>query len=494
VYADEIDTEVTISNISLNYKGGAYICSHLQDLSTKNAGDFAYLCPSGKIKTLTKGYKTYRVCEDYGTVGDNMDGTYSTKNEANSVCKKNYTCRLDMNLINTAVLQNFREGCIQGQSNCDEDTCKNLRLNGSFILHENVFDAGVKPIPTIVNGTQLRGVKRPRILLREDLSFQQRTAEELKDEAYKNMLDGQTYKVSSFTIGDNTEESSAYNIGISNSGSYVGSARRGLFWYFKPAAYTVNNGLMNFYSVFDVIVEKKVYTAEGNVDRIKDRIFYIKLDKDSNNLKAFARMKDWAKNVVTEDGDGNVEDYSNYVLETNTLKYQFFNSALQKWQTHSSSIQAEYFDQAEIELQEKPFLRIKINSNLGDLFYTFNGVARRIERNGPIETRYYTGDFDGSGELVLKVTNYNFTKEPSETVSYADIVRMIEEKEIEPVYDSLEFGGMAKEVRDDAGNINSDIQLYLYGHKEQKTGFARIFPKKEDIGKSGFIYLFAVEE
>lgn len=492
VYGGEVDTTALIENISLNYNGGAYICSHLQDLSTRNAGDFAYICPSGKIKTLQKGYKTYKICEDYGTVGDNLDGTFSTAQEANSICKKNYSCKIDVTLMTTTALQNFREGCIQGQSNCEADTCKNLRLTNAMIVDENVFDAGTQPIKTIVSGTQVKGAKRPRILLREDLTFQQRTAQELKDEAYKNMLDGKTFALSEVTVGEDTQESSAYNIGISNSGTYAGSAKRALFWLLKPRAFDVDSGIKKFYSVFDVVVERKVANAEGGSDKIKDRIFYIKTGA-SDVLKPFARIKDWARNVITEDADGNI-NYENYILETNSLKFEFFDNTQQKWITHSSSLTAEYFERDEITLTDKPYLRKRIISDIGNLIYFFTGTVKRITKDGPFETKHYTGSFDGTGEVVVKVTNYNFLRDDSQSLTYAQIVEMIENKEIEPIYDSLEYGAMAQDVRDDTGKIAQDIQLYLYGHDNKKTGYARIFPKKEDVGKTGFIYLFAVEE
>jgi len=492
VYANEADVTALIENISLNYNGGSYVCSHLQDLSTRNAGNFAYICPSGKIKTLQKGYKTYKICEDYGTVGDNLDGTYSTAQEANSICKKNYSCKIDVTLMSTTALQNFREGCIQGQSNCETDTCKNLRLTGAQIIDENVFDAGTQPNRTIVSGTQVKGAKRPRILLREDLTFQQRTAEELKDEAYKNMLDGQTFALSEVIVGEDTEESSAYNIGISNSGAYAGSAKRALYWLLKPKAFDVDSGQKKFYAVFDVVVERGVANAEGGKDRIKDRIFYIKTGS-GDLLKPFARIKDWARNIVTEDENGDI-GYENYILETSSIKYEFFNNTLEKWVTHSSSLTAEHFERNKIELSDKPYLRKRIISDIGNLLYFFPGTVKRITKNGPYETKHYTGSFDGTGEAIIKVTNYNFLRDDSENLTYAQIVEMIENKEIEPIYDSLEYGAMAQEVKDDTGKTAQDIQLYLYGYGDKKTGYARIFPKKEDIGKMGFIYLFAVEE
>lgn len=491
IWSESTDVSFAMKNISLNYDGGSYICSHLQDISRYFGGDYAYVCPSGRVKELNKGYKNYRICEDYGTVGDNYDGTFSTQKEANTICKKNYECTVDIKVLNTDILKTFREGCIEGQENCEEDTCKQLRLNGNMIVEENVFDAGTKPIQTIVNGNQIPGVQRPRILLQDDVAFSKRTAEELKDEAYQNMLSAKTFKSTNVTIGENTKSSSAYNIGISQNGSYANNARRALIWLYKPASNEVDNGNKKFYSIFDVIVEKKIKNENGKTEKIKDRIFYLKID--DYHLKPFARYKNWAKNVALINEDGNGE-FENSKLETSALKYASFNTSTNTWYTHSKTMQAEYFKNEEITLEEKPFLRIGIISNMMTMLNDFKGIVRSITKEGPIEKYNYIGDYTASGEHVLKVTNYCFIKDSTETLTYKDIVELIENKEIKPIYDSLEYGKMQKDVEDDTGSIGGDIQLYMYGKDTSKTGFTRIFPKKEDVGKAGFIYLFAVEE
>lgn len=493
IYAKDVDDTVLVKNIKLNYKGGEYICPHTQDISTENAGNFAYICPSGNTKKIDIDYRSYTICEDYGVTGDNLDGTFSTLDMANSICKKNYTCSMDVSLMNTEILKGFREGCIEGQSDCTDELCKQLRLESNPIINENVFDAGQKPIPTIVSESRVAGTKRPRILLREDLSFIERTAEELKDEAYKNMLDEKTYAVSAYNIEENTEQSNAYAMGIQGTNNlYASSTKRALFWVLKPAAFDYD-AQKKFYSVFDVVVKRSVTLEDGSTDFIKDRILYLKLNDGSDTLKPFARKVDWAKDVKIVGEDGNPA-WQHQELLTSVWKYESFNTTTNKWYTHSSGLTAEYFRNAKVEIDEKPFLRIPIISDVANFVYLFPGVARSMVKNGPYEIKNYTGDFNGSGEVIVKVTNYDFLKDSSEALTYSQIVEMIDNEEMKPIYDSLNFGSMQKTVMDDSGKVGADTQLYLYGKKENKTGFIRLFPKNEDIGKNGFIYIFAIEE
>lgn len=488
------DVILKIEDIELNYEGGEYICPHVQDISNKKAGNFAYICPSGKINNISFGYKNYQICQDYGSVGDNLNGTYSRQETANTICKKKYGCSMDMNLVNTTVLQNFREGCIQGQTDCSTDLCKKLRIEGNAILNENVFDGSSQPTVTISNQAQVQGVQRPRVLLSEDLSFQERTAEELKDEAYKNMLDSQTFKVAKFDIDENTERSSAYSIGVSMEGNnYAGSAKRALYWVLKPSAYDMVY-TQKFYSIFDVVVKRNVRVESGRIEPVKDRILYLKTNAVNDYLKPFARKVNWAKDVLVTDDDG-ITDVQHFEEETATWKYESFDVSTNRWYSHSSSMTAEYFKSEKINLNDKPFIRIKVMSDVGNLVYAFPGVVKSLSINGPYETKIFTGKFDGTGESIVKVTNYNILMNSTEpSLVYRRIVEMIENQEIEPTYDSLRFGTMANTVKNDMGEVGGDIQLYMYGEKQSKTGYTRIFPKTKDVGRNGFIYIFAVDE
>lgn len=487
LYSKEQSAELKVTNIKLNISGGKYICPLLQDISKKNPGNFAYLCPSGKIKTFSQSYKTYSVCADYGVVGDNNDGTFSTKAAADAICKKTYTCSLDITTMNTAILQTFREGCIQGQSNCNEDTCKQLRVTNGTIINENIFDAGLYPKKSIVNQTQVQGVNRPRVLLSTDLDFQTRSAEELKDEAYKNMIQNNKYAVSKVKIDENTTSSSAYSIGISGTNNIsADSARRGLYWLLKPDAYSVGSTI-KMYAIYDVILNKRVINEQGKYETVKDRVFYIQIN-DTDGLKPFARIDSYSKNVLKT--DSSTTSYENGLIQSSQIDYKSFNSSTKSWYSHSADLTAEYFLNQNLTIQDSPYRRIKLISEMNNLVYLFPGIKRKIVSNGPMQTPVYDGDYDGTGETISKVTVYTYYTTSS--ITYRNIIEKIDSNELKPIYDSLSFDKYAKDVQNDSNNSNT--QIYLYGKKESKTGFVRIFPKKEDIGKNGFIFIFAVEE
>ena len=492
VYASQQSTVLDITDIRLSINSGRYICPLNQDISNKNTGNFAYLCPSGRTKTFNIGYKSYTICEDYGIVGDNLDGTYSTKASAEATCKKNYTCKMDVTAINTSMLQTFREGCIQGQANCELDTCKKLRLTNATILNENVFDAGIEPTQTIINQNQVQGVSRPRVLLRTDLDFQVRTAEELKDEAYQDMIQNNKYAISTVKLEDNTDSSSTYQIGMAGTGNqYMNSAIRSLYWVYKPDAFSIDTNVKK-YALFEVIVKKPYTNASGNKEYMKDRILYLKVN-NSDTLKPFARQYNYANDILVDLGGGKFEYKTNF-LETAVWKYESFNTSSNTWYPHSSSLIAEYYDSSVLTLNDNPFLRESIFTNIAEMIYSFQGLVRSVTKNGPIETKNYSGNFDGTGETVAKITVYPFYINSSNSLIYSKVVEELNNNNLKAIYDNLSYNTYPKVLKNDNGDFGGDVQMYLYGKIDSKTGYARVFPKTEDVGKSGFIYIFAVEE
>ncbi|MEV9477582.1 hypothetical protein ACOTVS_11190 [Aliarcobacter butzleri] len=499
IYGDKETAEGVLKSISINFKKeDKFICPINQDLSDKNPGEFAYLCPSGKIKTFTTSNGSYKICEDYGVIGDNEDGTFSTFEGCTNVCKDSFACSLDSSALSTNSLTNFREGCIEGQANCKIDTCRNLRISQGQIINENVFYANFEPVPTVVSGALISGAERPRVLLNEDIEFQERSKEEWKDGAYNDMIHRGSYRVTAKKINEDTEESSAYNMGIltnSKDGTLQGSAIRTLYWAFKPKAFDANNGkVYNFYAVIEAIVDNLNYDQYGNTIRTKDKVFYAKTSKD-DYFKAFAIRKNYIQK--TSDGVNDAE------LLTSKWEYNYFNTNQNKWFIHSQSTKLEYFQSEKITM-DNPYLRIPIVENYNNLMYKLPGVIRKTLKQGYNDIPSYIGEFDGTGQSITTLKLYVAYGEKL-NYSYEDVVNKIEEGEWKPIFNNSSTSSNSNAVISDTSNssdslnynINQnkngkeDIEIFTYGTEDNKTAFTRIKPKSEDIGKKAFIYIFA---
>lgn len=478
------DVFIKLKNIKAIYKPNEkYICPDQQDISKINQKDYAYKCPSGNIVSVTAGGSSYKICADYGLKGDNRDGTFSDRQSCNAICKRQFSCTLDVKITDTNVLEDFREGCIQGQEACtsNKDICKDLRLNGAKVLNENVFNARQEVTNTVINSVQVQGVERPKVLLREDLAYQTRIAEEWKDEGYKDMINKSNYKISSNNLNEDNAASNAYSYGIDLVGA-DGIPIRSLYWVLKPATLDVNSDSKYFYSILEVVVEKYSYSALGTKIKVKDKILYLKTDKDNDYFKSFARIKDYSQNVYVNNA------YQETLNPIAKWEYKNFTSGINAWVSISPTQTAEYFLNEKIDL-DTPFKRIRVVNNVKNIMFALEGIVKKRINVGPYYSDIYTGSFDGSGETIGKYTEYVLYS--SKPLSYQDILTAMQDGRIKPIYDNLNPNLYTKNVTNDNGDVDSNINTYLYGNVNQKKAFVRIIPKQNELNKKGFLYIFA---
>lgn len=499
LYKEKDESVGSLTNIVINFiKDNKFICPTTQDLSGKIPGEFAYLCPSGKIKTFNTSNGTYKICEDYGVVGDNKDGTFSTQSACSTVCKDTFPCAMDTTAVSTNSLANFREGCIEGQANCKLETCRNLRISNAQVINENVFYGDFEARPTVVNGALISGIERPRILLDEDVEFQTRSQEEWKDGAYSDMINKGSYRVTASSIKEDTEESNAYNLGItSNSidGTATGSAVRTLYWALKPKALDANTGKkFYFFSAIEVYLDNLNYDQYGNTIRTKDRIIYVKTS-EADYFKPIAVKRNYAQK--TSDGVNDSEVLTSY------WEYSYFSTAQNRWYTHSPSTKLEFFKQDSINMKD-PFMRIPIVNNYNMFMYNIPGLIKKIVKNGYQETPVYTGEYDGTGQAITSMRVYVKYLD-TQKYTYQDVVEMIESGEWKPIYNNSASGSTPNAVvsdtqkssdslnyhNEDVKKANENIEIFMYGEDAKKTAFTRVKPKEDDVGKKAFIYIFA---
>lgn len=473
------NVEVSLKNINVVFKKNSkYACADLQDMSWVTSNQFGQKCPSGKIQSFNIGSKTIQICADGPIIGDNRDGTYSELSSCQAVCKKSYECKMDMTITDTNLLQDYREGCIQGQAGCNTDTiCKNLRLNGTKILNENVFNARQEVKNTIVNSNQVQGIERPRLLLRNDVDFQTKLAEEWKDEAYQYMLTNSTYAVLKKNIGEDTEISNAYSYGI-NSTTSDGIPIRSLYWILKPKSLDVGTNVY-FYNIVEVIAERYSDTSYGTKIKTRDKILYVKTNLANDYYKPFARKINYSQ--IIDDISTSAET----INDLSVWEYQTFNG--NNWILLNKNDYAEYMNYEALNL-DKPFLRIPIVNDIKNFNTSLPGIIRSKIQVGPYETPFYGGPFLGTGETIGKYTQYvTYSKN---RLTYEELFNKIQNNDIRAIYDNLTPRIYPKNVAGDS-YATQDINVFLYGTNNKKDGYIRMFPKKDELNRKGFIFIFA---
>lgn len=478
------------TDFKLEFEGAKrYICPSLQDLDDDDRAkggdqptDFAYNCPNGEI--IQEG--GYRLCVNRHKLGDNPDGTFSDVDSCQSVCRSLGECHPEITTFTTDILRSFREGCIQGQSDCEDIECQDARLDNAQIATEVVFDATNQEWVTVRNGHQVPGADRPRIYYNDEVEYQKRLAEEWKDEAYENMVLSKKYSITSSGIGMPTGRKDAYGSYLREGTEYGNTAdlpKRQLTWKLKPNADVVDSGLQYyFYAVLTVDV---MYTTTSLwvQDVFKqDRIFYIK-EPGVNKFKAFAKQMDIGVTDIDESGK---------VLKLegdHELKYMTFSGT--NWTSLSSGANAVFFDKKELKGADLDtyYFEQSIIENIASLVYDLPGIIKSREETLFTTTNRYDGNFDGTGEGIV---NYNvYVAYSKNQMSYAEIIDKIkQEKDFNKIYEANAPSNYPTTLGSDNDYNNELIKIYFYGSKYHNTAYTRILPEKNDVGKKGFIYVF----
>ena len=471
-----------------NYKGEArWFCPMVQDLTNMNYTMFAYKCPNAQVVNVSGGGKSAQICVNSSDSGDNDDGTYSSEDECESICREAFVCRAVMQLRSTEQVENFREGCLMGQSNCADQDCRLARITDMEIINETSFDANMNPTVTIISGQQVAEANRPRITKEETLDFEAKNLEEWKDGAYYDMVKNSRYNTMVYPIGEDTEPSSAFGIAVGTNSYGATNGKTELIWKLKPAAFKVDANIQNYlYAVFEIEAEYWAYQLDGRRIPKRDRIYYIKTS-EGDTFKPFARFKDFGQVTVDERGLPTVSKN-----EYSQLKYETFSGS--NWVSLASGSGAPYFKTDKFENPDFYF-SYKLANDLRNINEFFPGMIRSKTTNGPTEVLNYTGVFDGTGDNIARVASYVIASE--EKLTYAqvfakldiDTEQTLERDRFVKIYDTG-FDKASKRVLVSDGTIaQPNINIYRYGKTEKSTMFMRIKPPKELQGQKAFIYV-----
>ena len=460
-----------------------WICPQLQDIKGVNPGDYAHLCPSGQVTTVSAGAQSFKICVDGNNFGDNANGTFSSLAKCKSVCRDTFECVPDSSIASTTALEAFREGCIDGQVDCADNDCRNARLAGAKIIDEIVFDASSSYRKTIENGTQIAGSERPRVLLRSDIAFQERSRQEWKDKAYMAMIKNGTYNISRYTFDQDTKMEAAYGVGLSGGVDIgdAGSATRTLYLKLKPNAFSVNTeNPIYLYALILADIDYLSYNPEGELILKRDLIWYFKTS-EGDTFEAKRRTYDYA--VVTGEGPNGTSIALNTYASPKDVA--FTGSG---WASISTLQQAPYFKAADFSTA-KVFWMIPIIEAMGDIVETFPGIAHTRSSYDGGAGRIYTGPRDDKAESIAKIRVYAYASPVRLTLK--EFYDRFDAGEVPMIYESNNPNATSKELVGDGALKENIVNIFMYGEANKKSAFARIRPRKEDLGKKAFIFVFA---
>lgn len=493
---DANDTEVIVSSVNLTYVADRkFICPALQDVKDLVQDSLGNKCLNGQITTftLTNG-KTYELCSTSSLQGDNKDGTFSTESSCNAVCKVSYECEPNYTTMSTDTLEQVREACMVNDENsmCSDTTedCKVARLTKAPILNEIVFNATSKAVNTIVDGIQIQGTNRPRVEPNESLNYERKKQEEWKDGAFMDMSKFSKYNKTTTAIGDESPVQHAYRMSIGQ-GANVGLpgtsnvATRGLMWLLKPNSMDVNtDNNKYFYSILKARFGYMDYDVYGAKQKKFKEIWYLKTSENNDDLLAIKYGKDIGY-IGSVDGN-----FSFIYNEYASMQDMTFNTASKTWIAFNPYQTAQHFKTSTLDGNETkglPYWEIPIVNNSGLIVKQFDGMVTSRDPL-PVRKEHFDTKMDGTGDGMLYYELLVYYSNTPKT--FSELYTLIDSGEMKSIYKSTEAHLYKNSIDGDGSISNKDIKIFRYGPASDSTIYTQIYPKAEDVGKKGFIFIF----
>ena len=134
-----------------------------------------------------------------------------------------------------------------------------------------------------------------------------------------------------------------------------------------------------------------------------------------------------------------------------------------------------------------PYWEIPIVNNSGLIVKQFDGMVTRRDPL-PNRTEYFDTNMDGTGDgmLYYEVLVY-YSPTPK---TFSELYTLIDSGSMKSIYKSTEAHLYPNSISGDGSLSNKDIKLFKYGPANKSTIYTQIYPKAEDVGKKGFIFVF----
>jgi hypothetical protein len=514
--------KIEITNIKAKYRNTEiYFCPFRQFVNTASE------CDNGRILDLSTGSGVYHICTnvEHRIGPDIINGGFYTEEDCSASCLEYKDCKVTYDHyanISPTTLYKAHVGCVDNEQNagCSEELCKDYFADGEKRpINESVIQNDNIRVYTVKNKT-LTGEMRPKINYDEEINsmttnYEETFQTEMKDAAFKSMVDHQSYDRIEYLIGTPSPTKLAYNRTI------AGSATK-LRTLIKPSSYDFDNGIT--YRLYQVLkfeqaykpafgiftVDNHLVNAKTQSIEFKDETFMVK--QSDGTWKVFrqvnyAKVKQVKEKLVCENSSGGY-DTTDYVTDTyipDSCRRQtqiiwaelpsyrqernvFYNPTTDSFANYSSSETVPSFSQQEWNSDLVINEYLVTNNLFSDLDNTPGAMIRsQVEKNnGSSFGRMYKDDFIGS-QRGYPANIFLYTFYADHDLTYGEINDFLKNKNI-----AWELANQQKyrSQIDDDGEVSNNIRPLIVGNKNKTTVDLEITPKYTEEGQRVFKFMF----
>lgn len=487
----------------------------------------------GKIIKLKSGSQVYNICTDAShKIGpDRIYGGFYTNTSCQASCVETSDCFPTYRNKSFDDKTSFKAqvGCVASEDNsaCTKQKCEDLLGENELKpTNEWVTWNDDTKVQTISNNVLNTSVMRPKFNLGDEMTVSTSYTEvfqaEMKDAAYKYMIDNTTFNRVMYRIGEESPRKMSYFIDT------VDYHTR-LFWNLKPASFDIdNNQEYNLYVVMELdqmykpvagmfLIDGNYVKADGNDIQFIDKTYLIKTAQKDDNWKVFKKIE--FHNIkqiysILRCNDGKYEQKPRYYYAQKEIPEGCIVYEEEVWPTtpHLNINRNAFYDTLtdtfgsyDLNTKASVFIKQKFSSDIPINKYQLSDALQAeielapgaIIRNQ--ESLNHDKDFKkiyntNSVDSLKKgwVSNYRIYAFYSKNqLSYAEL--MDEVKEDNVIYDKINNSKLPRTIKHD-GEINNNVKPFVLGNKEVTTIDLESIPFLHEEGQRVFKFLFLYDD
>jgi len=528
VHIDDVLSKVEIGNFTVDYTDDNYYFCSLDQIIL----DPATQCADGKAYELTSDDGIFIVCKSDNKIQgpEEKYGAFYTKDSCEQSCRIKSSCLesyANFANINSPSAYKVTVGCVDDPNNvnCSKEKCEQLFEQNKMPIEEYVYDGKKSERKTVTSGVEIPNSNRPRINMAMEKSAAQSGnqsdydalfLEEMKDQAYKNMINRRTYDYVSVPVSQSTPFEYAYREEKESavpSRTYTGSMKdKKIYWKLKPASFDID-GHTDYY-IYKVIRSEQMFkpisgvfmnndaSATGvNVTYTPKRnykdIVYSFVTESKNipfYIKEYAEVYvDSNSSDVNTTGAGWVENQQH-----NANRYIGYDPASGRYLARSSSDAADSFET----------IKFDGSKNYEELFFIDGAVdyLSNKQDGGLIQTQKSAGASalpvkiyqrdqheDGKSGAVVNYSLYGIYAKTQ--LKLSDVVSLLEGDNSDKylVYRATKGSRNKKIIHGDGTVKNDRIKMFMKGGESNSTLTMDIKPRIEEEGKDVIFFMYLYE-
>lgn len=530
---------IKIQKIKGNYKDvNIYFCPFRQMV---NSVAECNLNEGGEIIKLHSGSQIYNICTDPNhKIGpDRVYGGFYTNESCKTNCVESKDCLptyKHYSDFNSEDMFKANIGCVDSEDNtaCSISKCEELLGDNDLRpINEWVTYNEDSKKQTISNSVINTSVLRPKFNLGDELSTSDSYGElfqaEMKDAAYKYMIDNASFNRIAYRIGEEAPRKMSYGID-----SVDKQAR--LFWNLKPASFDIENGVdYNLYLVLELEQLYKpiagVFMINGNKVQVNrdeesdlqfmDKTYMIKTSASEDSWKTFKKIEFTNVRHVESimrcsDGENQtlvrqVKGYwNNKVVPSNCHTYDdvswpatpqmnidrnaFYDSVTDTFATYDANAEKAEVFKIEKFSSNKVINTYQISNFLQNEIELIPGALIRDQESLEYDKKFrkiYNKPFGGTKVRGWPYNYKIYAFYNKKKLSYNEVLAELKKENI--LYDKVNANNLPKVIKSD-GEINNNIRPFILGNPNMTTVNMETTPFVNEEGGRVFKFMFLYDD